>query len=269
MLVVLRRLRMWSRRTRLYTLCGLVAASFVILCLMPRIRLWPGYHDFADRRSILGIPNAFDVLSNVPFLLVGGWGSIFLLRKAFKRPFQESGERIPYFVFFVGVALTGLGSGYYHLAPNDERLPWDLLPLTFSFVSLVAAIIAERISSRAGLMLLGPLLALGATSVLYWYSGQRHGQGDLRFYLYVQFFPAVAIAATILLFPPKYTRTKDLGIAFGLYVLAKLFEVFDNPIYSLGTPVSGHALKHLTAGVASYWILRMLQRRTELERGGL
>jgi hypothetical protein len=264
---LVRRLRMWNRRTRLYILAAVTLIASAALCFAPRIPLGLGYHDFADRRTILGIPNAFDVLSNGPFFLVGLWGIIFLLRRVNSRAFAESRERIPYFVFFAGVTLTGIGSACYHLAPGNTRLIWDLLPMTLSFVSILDATIVERISTRAGMWLLLPLMALGAASVAYWYIGELQGHGDLRFYLFVQFFPVLAIALMIGLFPARYSRTQDLMVAFIFYVLAKLFELLDKPIYSLGGIVSGHALKHLTAGLACYWILRMLELRATVPEG--
>jgi hypothetical protein len=47
----------------------------------------------------------------------------------------------------------------------------------------------------------------------------------------------------------------------GLYVFAKVAELADRPIFSLGHVVSGHTLKHLASGIAGFWILRMLQKR--------
>ncbi len=133
--------------------------------------------------------------------------------------------------------------------------------MTLAFVSLTDATIVERISTNAGLRLLLPLLALGAASVIYWYHGESQGHGDLRFYLFIQFFSPLAIAMMVVLFPPRYTRTMDLFIAFVLFVVAKLCELLDNQIYSLGGVVSGHTLKHLVAALSSFWILRMLRLR--------
>jgi hypothetical protein len=133
--------------------------------------------------------------------------------------------------------------------------------MAISFVSIVDAVIVERISVRAGLWMLAPLMAFGVASVVYWYLGELQGHGDLRFYLFVQFFPALPIAMMIALFPPRFTRTNDLLVAFIFYVLAKLFELLDKQIYSLGGVVSGHTLKHLTAALSCYWILRMLKLR--------
>jgi len=262
---LLRRVRQLSRTTRLRILGLIVAVGIVALCFLPRVPLGPDYHSFADKRPLLGIPNCFDVLSNILFLLAGLWGVVFLLTESATRGFRENRERIPYLVFFTGVALTGLGSAIYHLAPNNERLIWDLLPMTFAFVALAAAIYMERVSLRGGLWLLLPAMALGAASVFYWYAGELRGHGDLRFYLFVQFFPIILIAAIIAMFPPAYSRSGDFAVAFALYVLAKVFELLDQPIYSLGRMVSGHSLKHLTAGLTCYWILRMLKLRTAFE----
>ena len=264
---IVSRLRVWPRSTRLSLLWSVAAVGILFLFLLPEIPLRPGYHDFVDQRTIFGIPNALDVLSNVPFFLVGVLGIVFLSLNSHRPAFRDGRERLPYFVFFMGVALTGLGSSYYHLAPNNSRLVFDLLPMTFSFMSLLAAVIMECISISAGLGLLAPLVALGAASVLFWYQGSLHGHGDLRFYLCVQFFPPVIIGTILFLFPSNYTGLEDLGIAFALYVLAKLFEWQDGSIYSAGRILSGHTLKHLTAALACYWILRMLQTRSVLELG--
>jgi hypothetical protein len=253
-----------SRSTRLAILWAIVGTGFVALCFVPRIPLGPDYHHFVDRRPIGGIPNCFDVLSNLPFLIVGMWGLVFLPGKSAARGFRERRERIPYLVFFAGVAITGFGSGIYHLSPNNTRLIGDLLPMTFSFVALVAATYMERVSTRGGLALLVPMMALGAASVFYWYTGELRGSGDLRFYLFVQFFSPVVIATIMALFPPVYTRSGDLFVGFGFYLVAKLFELSDRFIFGLGGIISGHTLKHLTAGLTCYWILRMLKLRTPL-----
>jgi hypothetical protein len=87
-----------------------------------------------------------------------------------------------------------------------------------------------------------------------------HGAGDLRFYAAVQIY-AVLILPVMLLLPPRYTRGSDFVVVFGLYVLAKIFETADHHIFSLGRIVSGHTLKHLAAGAAGLWLVRMLRKR--------
>lgn len=79
-----------------------------------------------------------------------------------------------------GCGLTGLGSAYYHLATNNERLFWDRMPLAITLIGLFAAAIVERISVKAELTLLGPLVAVAIASVSLWSGGERRGHGDLR-----------------------------------------------------------------------------------------
>ena len=250
-----------GRQTRLGLIITLCAICVVVLGFLRPIPLGAGYHDFADKRGLLGIPNCLDVLSNLPFMIVGVGSLLWLLRRSSRRAFLLPRERVPYLVFFAGVALTGFGSFWYHLAPGNARLPWDLLPMTCSFMAMLVAVVMERISVKAGLRLLLPLLVLGIASVGYWYVTESQGHGDYRFYLFVQFCPPLVIATVIALFPPRYTGTVYLVIAFIFFVMAKLFEMFDQPIYSFTHVVSGHALKHATAGVACFWILLMLARR--------
>src|SRR5580700_11561568 len=71
-----------------------------------------------------------------------------------------------------------------------------------------------------------------------------------------------ADSARFALLPPRYTRGYDFGVVFGLYVLAKIFETADRQIFSLDRhTTSGHTLKHLAAGAAGVWVLRMLKKR--------
>lgn len=257
--------RTWPREARLAILGAISLSALILLFLAPHVPLGPDYHDFVDKRTWLGLPNALDVLSNIPFVLVGGWGLAWLSGKRGKGAFRDDRERVPYQIFFAGVLLTGFGSFWYHMAPSDARLPWDLLPMTCSFTSMVVATCMERVNLRAGYLALAPALLLGASSVAYWMVTSGRGDGEYKFYLFVQFFSPVLLALIIGLFPPGYSGLRYLATAFALYVAAKLFEVFDGGIYSgLGYAVSGHSLKHVTAAVACFWILLMLRERHPL-----
>lgn len=255
---------------RRWLLLGIGVAMVAVMFAVPWIPQDPGYHDFADTRSWLGIPNFLDVASNLPFLVVGLLGLRFMARQRAgggSDAFLTPGERQPYWVLFSGVALTGIGSAYYHWSPNNATLFWDRLPMTVAFMALLASSIAERVDLKLGLRLLWPLLGLGVLSTLYWHFGEQRGVGDLRPYALVQFGSLVAIPLMALLFPPRYSGTADLFVALGWYVLAKLFEHFDHEILAaLG--VSGHTLKHLASGMGAWWVLRMLERRRPLVRGG-
>ena len=260
--MVLLKPRTWSRRARLVLIAAVTLTGLLFLFLSPRVPIGPGYHDFADKRTWLGIPNALDVLSNLPFVLAGLWGLQRLGQRTSPLSFLDTRERIPYVVFFLGVAATGAGSWWYHMAPSDAKLPWDLLPMTCSFTSIVVVTYMERVNLRTGFRAFAPALVLGALSVVYWEFTTALGRGEYKFYLFVQFFSPVLLALMIGLFPPRYTGIRYLIVAFSLYVVAKLLEVYDYAIYRiLDGAVSGHALKHVTAGVACFWILIMLEKR--------
>lgn len=252
-----------SRRTAILAFLSLTVAVAIVAILMPRTPQPLSYHNFADHRAWLGIPNFGDVVSNLAFAVFGIWGLWFLLRlspEERSERFLDLWERWPYLLVFVGLILTSAGSSYYHLAPDNNRLVWDRLPMTLVFMSLVAAMIAERISVQSALWLWPILLTVGIFSVLQWHWSEQRGHGDLRFYAAVQVY-AILVLLLVLFLPPRYTRTSDLGIVVGLYVLAKLLETFDQAIFKAGHIISGHTLKHIAAGLAGYWILRMLQKR--------
>lgn len=243
--------------TRLLLIAAVILAVVGAVWLHAPIPQSEGYHNFADQRALLGIPNCLNVISNLPFLMVGTWGLLFVLRpRPGKAVFLTPGERWPYAALFLGVALTSFGSAYYHLAPDDGRLVWDRLPMALGFMSLLSVTVAERLSLKVGRRSLVPLLALGLASVVQW-----NISGDLRFYLAVQFFTLLVIPLILFLFPPRYTRGADFVVAVVVYSLAKVLESLDKVVFGLSQVVSGHTLKHLTAAVAVYWILRMLEKR--------
>ena len=231
----------------------------IIGFLIPPIPQPLSYHNFADQRAWLGIPNFGDVTSNLPFAIVGIWGLIVMFTRGATK-FVDERERWFYLVMFAALILTAFGSGYYHLAPDNARLVWDRIPIMMVFMALLATVIAERVTVPVGLALFPVFEIVGVASVLYWRSSELHGHGDLRFYAAVQVY-AVLILLLALLLPPKYTRGSDFAIIVGFYALAKIFEAADHQIFSLGHVVSGHTLKHLAAAMAGYWILRMVKKR--------
>src|SRR5262245_24106059 len=252
-----------TRSARIGLVWALLGAALLAAVLARPIPQDPGYHRFADTRTVWGVPNAWNVLSNVAFVLVGALGlwTVWPSREDGPVRFESPVERWPYVVFFGGFTLTGLGSAYYHLAPGNETLTWDRLPLAITLMGLFAATIVERISVKAGLVLLGPLVLIGIASVLWWSAGERRGEGDLRLYALVQFFPMLAVPLMALLFPSRYTRGADLVIVVVIYGLAKGFELLDARLFALGGVVSGHTCKHVAAALSGYWLWRMLIKR--------
>src|SRR5215472_12695351 len=56
------------------TIPALAAIAVLAMLFVPPIHQDPAYHHFADQRTLFGIPNFFNVVSNLPFLFVAIWG---------------------------------------------------------------------------------------------------------------------------------------------------------------------------------------------------
>jgi hypothetical protein len=237
--------------------------AVVAAALSPPIPQPLEYHGFGDTRPWLGIPNGLDVLSNLPFAVVGVLGLVATFsRKADGSPlFDGPWERWPYAALFAGVALTSVGSAYYHLAPDNARLVWDRLPMTVGFMGLLTAMLAERVSVRVARALFVPLLAVGALSVAYWYWTELQHAGDLRLYGLVQFGSLATVVLVLALYPSRYAGTGYLVIGLIAYTAAKGFEAADRHIFAVGHVVSGHTLKHLAAAGGVLCIVAMLRMR--------
>ena len=219
----------------------------------------PLYHVFADQRPMAGIPNFLNVMSNLPFLLIGilGWRTI-----ATNEASVTAATRLAWMIFFFGIALTAFGSGYFHLQPDNYTLVWDRLPMTISFMSLVSIIVSEYFAPRLGRQILIPLLLLGAASVAWWAYTESQGAGDLRPYAIVQFLPMLLIPLIIILYNARSDLGRYVWWMIGFYVAAKVAEQLDDNLFALGGAVSGHSLKHLLASLAPASLLcGLMQRR--------
>jgi len=232
----------WSGgRARIAALGLVILGSIALVASRPPIAQDPAYHAFADQRSLIGIPNFWNVASNLPFLLVGALG----LRRAAR---LRSGPRASWLTLFAGIALVAAGSAYYHWNPGDATLVWDRLPMTIGFMGLFAALVSESVAPRLERALLPGMLAIGVASVGVWVA-----TGDLRFYAWVQLLPLVTIPLLVALFARARASAGPLLVALAAYVIAKLAELYDRGIFAgSGELVGGHALKHLLAAGACW-----------------
>ena len=210
------------------------------------------YDRFADGRTLLGVPNFWNVSSNLAVLFAGGLGLVQFRRVA------SADLATHYRIFSAAIALVALGSAWFHLSPSNPTLVWDRLPMTVAFMTLLSAVIADRISWVAGRALLWPLVVAGIASIAWWVRSEAAGAGDLRPYALVQFLPMLLIPLMLLMWRGEGLSSRRLWMAFGAYVLAKLAEQFDAAIFA-ATGMGGHALKHLLAALAAWWILRAFQ----------
>lgn len=230
---------------------SMVLGSLLALLFQMPIHQDLAYHHFADTQVLFGIPNFQNVISNLPFVLVGIAGAGFCM----KRAHDES--KIAWLLFFAGIALVGFGSIYYHLNPNSQTLLWDRLPMAMGFMALFAALLGEFIEPKLTRYLLLPMIMIGFASVMIW-----HWFDDLRFYVWVQFMPMLVIPVMLLLYSKRYSHSYLLIWALLIYVLAKALEVFDTEIFSLlQNGIAGHAMKHVVAAAGSGVLLWMLYVR--------
>lgn len=235
-----------TREKCLFGALSILALAALFTPAMPAAA-WHIPH-FVDGRAWLGVPNAGDVLSNLAFLAMGVWGTE-RLRARHDAPVGASW-------FFVGLILTCLGSGFYHLDPDmPQRLIADRLGMAVAFAGFLGIAVSERISVRAGEAVLVLMMVAGLLAA--WVARE-----NLTPWVVVQ-FGGMALAAGLALTRP---RPGALGVPLGgvivFYVLAKLFELGDATIFeATGHIVSGHTLKHLAAALAAWPVIRALRDR--------
>lgn len=250
----------WSSTAciNLLALCTLVA-PWLAAWLLPAFAQPQSYHVYADQRAWLGLSHAADVLSNLPFLIVGLIGIHYTLhgwKSSNCNSFADQRAAWPYVLLFLGIFLTAFGSAWYHAEPNDATLVWDRMPMALGFAGLVAGTLTDRTLQRILLLLLA-FATVGAGTVLYW-----HVSKDLAPYLVMQVgFIAAALIATAWI-TSRYTHANRVYAAAGLYAIAMIFERLDHQVYALLSGwISGHTLKHLFACAAIVVVLSMLRAR--------
>ena len=234
---------------REFILFALLIFSLTILLFIEPIPQDLRYHAFADTRTILGISNFYDVISNIPFAIVGLFGLCHVYIQ------RNNKNTWSWLILFLSIILVAVGSSYYHLNPNNQSLTWDRLPMAIGFMALFAIVVGDYIYSKLEQWLLLPMCVLGIFSVLYW-----NITDDLRIYAWVQFFSSGLLLIVIFLYKPNTYETKYLIFAFIFYALSKITEYFDHTIFS-GTNdvISGHTIKHLLSGIATFYFYLLLK----------
>jgi hypothetical protein len=237
-------------------MAGVIATAF-----LPPFPQPLAYHHFADQRTLAGMAHASDVLSNLAFLLSGALG---LFYAAMAGRALDAGTRWAFATLFFGLLVTSLGSAYYHLAPDNQRLVFDRLPMVLAMAGCTGALMADRFGGAAAWTMTA-LIATGLWTVYHWNAGEQAGHGDLRWYLLYQGLTILTGAMLLLFFSSRNGATPAFVIAVAGNIAAKVFEFLDQPIYAMGNVVSGHTLKHLSAGLA-FLPLALLIRRIGKER---
>jgi len=227
------------------------AGAVIAMALLQPIAQPSAYHQFADQRTIFGVVRGFDVLSNLAFLFPGLLGLWFVLRAGMT---LDAGTRWALATLFFGLVVTTFGSAYYHLSPDDQRLVFDRMPITIVLAGCIGTILADRFGGGTAWSI-AALIAIGLWTVHHW-----SAVGDLSWYVLFQGLTFVVALMLLVLFPSRNGATPAIVIALAGNVMAKIFELLDRPIYALGGIVSGHTLKHLSAGLAFLPLAFLIRR---------
>jgi len=233
---------------------------------------------FADNRTWHGLPNAMDVLSNLPFLLIGCWGLYRLNR--IDRAHQQALAQFPLappasdppdntldcaWLFFAGLIATAAGSAFYHLLPDAPRLAADRAGMAVAFAGLIGVAVCERVSQRAGWPAAWFVLTAGllAAEVV-------QETGNVLPWALVQFGGMALVLTLALATPMRGAVGLKLGWVIFFYAVAKAFELADHQVYEAsGQLISGHSLKHLVAALAGLPVLAALRKLDVSWRGTL
>lgn len=254
-----------KRKVQIFKIGALIITFLALICvlfILEPIKQNPNYHLFADKRSLFSIPNFWNVISNLPFIIAGFVGTnLIILKKAKNTDYQLV---TAYLVFFTSISFIGLGSSYYHVNPTNHTLFWDRLPMSISFMAFFSIIIGEFISTALGYRLLFPFIALGISSLIYWQITENNGCGDLRFYGLIQFLPMILITIILLFFKNSYSDKKYFILILIAYLIAKVFESLDYFVFNSDFLLSGHTIKHFVSAIAPLLMIKILYKRIQI-----
>jgi len=255
-------------------LIGAAGLLLLLALLLPNLAGLAGSsHPLADGRTLAGLPNAVDVLSNLPFLVVGLLGLYRLhgLEHAHAHghdagaPPHLHDDDLPVnaldcaWLFFAGLVLVAAASAFFHLQPDDAlRLSGDRAAMAVAFAGVIGLAVCDRVSQRAGWPAACVALAAGLLAVAVF---QEYG--NVMPWAVVQFGGMVLVVAMALMRPtPGGTRVMRLrlGGIVACYALAKLLEMTDGAIFEATQQlISGHSLKHIVAALAALPVLQAVR----------
>ena len=226
---------------------------------MPWIAVDISPYEFACDGPVFGIPHGWNVLTNVPFLVLG-------VVQLWKRTrIRRAGT--PVSANWTGIWVSTIGVGLGSMAYHFFLTPFGLALDRFAISALIAYLMAYTAEVALGI---GPsrriswtLLALCTSTVVIWMLG-----GTAWVYGVLQAGASVAVLAIFLWADPRLrggpgtlaVSPTPLYLFSGCYGLAKVCEVYDAEICALtGGALAGHPLKHLWAALGLLLLARMMR----------
>ena len=248
-----------SRRETI--LAAIALLVLVLPFLLPHVPQSQGYHHFADTRTLFGVANAMDTLSNFSFFVAGVAGITLVLLRRLPSPSTAFGAMS--LLTFAGLIATGIGSAWYHgqTPPDDAGLAIDRYGMVIGFAGVLGLAAAHKVSERAGWWTGWVVLVAGPLAVWWWTVS-----GNVAPYAVLQFGGMALLVLILFWRDPSGTATAgpNWGMLIGAYALAKVFEAADAQIWDLTAHlISGHTLKHLAATFVALAVIAPLYQRSE------
>jgi putative effector of murein hydrolase LrgA (UPF0299 family) len=239
-----------GRRCALVMLAALMLAAAVGLLAWGPVTLGAAEHQYADRRIWLGLPNAFNMLVNLPLLAAGLWGW-----RATPRSTWPQELRRPLQVFHLCVMGSATLAAIYHAGPGNTGYLLSQVAMSAACVMLSVGMLAERVDARFGSArgMTAAAVSIIAIAALISFGVVSTGTVDLRPLLLVQLLPVLLVPAGAPSLPGRHTRRSDWMLLLAAYAASRLFDLGDTMIFRATGWLGGHALTHLSlAGVAGW-----------------
>ncbi len=241
-------------------------AAFVLLALLaalglPPVALPADYHAFADQRGWHGLPHAMDVLTNLPFALMG----VFVLYAVGRaRGLVSRVQSILAVITGVGMLATMVCSSIYHLHPHAAGLALDRMGMALAFAGVLGLAAASRVSDRAGWMLAWTVGLLAPLAAAWdWQTA------NMTPWVVLQGGGLVLLLAFAVRSPRQGGVRFALWSVLGWYALAKVLEMADAQVLAFTQGIiSGHSAKHIVAALAVVPIALAFYRMVPREHSG-
>ena len=241
-----------GRRGALTMLVAMTLATAFGLLAWGPVPIGISAHVYADTREWLGIPNASNVLVNLPLFWLAVWG--WCATRASGWP---GWMRTPWQWFHLLAMATALTSGRYHAAPNDTLFVISHIGQASAFTMLTLGVLAERVDARFGSIAccMTSVAAITLTGGAMAYAGRFDGAIDMRPLMLLEILPVLLIPAGALSLKGTHTEASIWFVVLALYGSSKLFDVGDSAIFGLtGGRIGGHSLMHLSLSVVVGWM---------------
>lgn len=218
-------------------------------------------YDYSDQRTLFGLHNFFNIIANIPLLLLGIAGVIMLLLNPIKQwmVIVHRSEYGVWYCFFFGIALLAINSIRFHLEPqNNAYAIYDTVALLLILMSLMIYAIGERLHHYVYYLMPIILCLLAVATALL----ETYLIPILSWMLYGGIFLFCLMIEVIKAFHATYQPNHYKRWIMGWLVIGAVLAFYDQAVYYLlGQSISGHALGKISVALSLYYFLVFLCHR--------